>query len=253
MKKKLKTMQQRIVSAVKRNGNKVVIKFFKQRSIVMRKVRITLMIVVLTIGMFGLSGCETSSAQRIATLQTVITQAQQLSASYDVQVGTITASIPGLEQAMSDGNLPPAMRQKAIDTLNLLKGKLATIQNEKVKVDNAIANYQKAILTIDTNAPNLATELQVYGTGMQQIAPVAGPYAGWVYLVGLGLTTIGGIGAAAKKAADEKKAKASLDQVVTGNQIYMDANPTAAPVLKAAQSQVQTQDTVNAVAAIKLS
>jgi hypothetical protein len=161
--------------------------------------------------------------------------------------------MPGLEAAMSDGNLPLAMRQKAIDTLDLLKGRLATIQAEKLKVDTAIANYQKAIKSIDTNSPTLATELQIYGTGMQQIAPVAGPYAGWVYLVGLGLTTIGGIGAAAKKAADEKKAKASLDQVVTGNQIYMDANPTAAPVLKAAQSQVQTQDTVNAVAAIKLS
>lgn len=227
----------------------------------MKKLRITLlMIVVLTIGMFGLSGCDTSSAQRIAALQSAIVTAQQISTSYDAQVGTITASIPGLEQAMSDGNLPPAMRQKAIDTLNLLKGKLATIQGEKVKVDSAIANYQKVILTIDTNSPSLATELQVYGTGMQQIAPVAGPYAGWVYLIGLGLTTIGGIGAAADQAARKKKAqddaaakKASLDQVVTGNQIYMDANPTAAPALKASQSQVQTKDTVDAVAAIKLS
>jgi len=211
------------------------------------------LIVVLATGTFGLSGCGTSSAQRIATLNTAITTAQQISTQYDAQVGQINASMPGLEAAMSDGNLPPAMRQKAIDTLNLLKGKLATIQAEKLKVDTAIANYQKAIKNIDTNSPTLATELQIYGTGLTQIAPAAGPYAGWVYLVGLGLTTIGGIGAAAKKATDEKRARESLDQVVTGNQIFMDANPAAAGVLKAAQSQVQTKDTVEAVAAIKLS
>ncbi len=233
----------------------------------MKKAKITLlMIVVLTIGMFTLGGCESSSAQRIAQLQAAIAIAQQASAAYDAQAGAITASMPGLEQAMSDGNLPPEMRQKAIDTLNMLKGKLAMIQNEKVKVDNAIANYQKAILTIDTNAPNLNTELQIWGAGLQAGAPIAGPYAGWVYIIGLGLTTIGGIGAAMKKAADEKrereakeketadklKAQTALDQVVTANQNFLDANPTAAPAFKAAQSQLQTQDTIKAVAKIKL-
>jgi hypothetical protein len=220
----------------------------------MKRLRKSLvLIVILAIGMFGLSGCDTSSAQRIAAVQSAILAAQQISTSYDAQVGTITASMPGLEAAMSDGNLPPAMRQKAIDTLNLLKGKLATIQAEKLKVDTAIANYQKAIKNIDTNSPTLATELQIYGTGMTQIAPAAGPYAGWVYLAGLGLTTIGGIGAAAKKAADEKRAREALDQVVTGNQIYMDRNPDSAPALKATQSQVQTKSTIAAVEAIKMS
>ena len=220
----------------------------------MKRLRKSLvLIVILPIGMFGLSGCDTSSAQRIAAVQSAILAAQQISTSYDAQVGTITASMPGLEAAMSDGNLPPAMRQKAIDTLNLLKGKLATIQAEKLKVDTAIANYQKAIKNIDTNSPTLATELQIYGTGMTQIAPAAGPYAGWVYLAGLGLTTIGGIGAAAKKAADEKRAREALDQVVTGNQIYMDRNPDSAPALKATQSQVQTKSTIAAVEAIKMS
>jgi len=220
----------------------------------MKRLRKSLvLIVILAIGMFGLSGCDTSSAQRIAAVQSAILAAQQISTSYDAQVGTITASMPGLEAAMSDGNLPPAMRQKAIDTLYLLKGKLATIQAEKLKVDTAIANYQKAIKNIDTNSPTLATELQIYGTGMTQIAPAAGPYAGWVYLAGLGLTTIGGIGAAAKKAADEKRAREALDQVVTGNQIYMDRNPDSAPALKATQSQVQTKSTIAAVEAIKMS
>ena len=124
---------------------------------------------------------------------------------------------------------------------------------KKAKVDTAITNYQTAIKNIDVNSPTLATELQIYGTGIQQIAPVAGPYAGWVYLIGLGLTTIGGLGAAMKKSADEAKKQKQFDQVVTANDVFMKANPNSAVALKEAQNLLQTQDTVAAVTAIKAS
>lgn len=200
----------------------------------------------------GLSGCiDTTSSQRIAALNSAITTAQQISTSYDTQVEQIEASIPGLESVISDANLPADMQLKASETLNLLKSKLALIAAEKAKVDTAITNYQTAIKNIDVNSPTLATELQIYGTGIQQIAPVAGPYAGWVYLIGLGLTTIGGLGAAMKKSSDEAKKQKQLDQVVTANQIFMESNPTSAENLKATQSLIQTKDTVAAVAAIK--
>jgi hypothetical protein len=211
------------------------------------------LVVLLVVVIMGLSGCDTTSSQRIAALNSAITTAQQISTSYDTQVEQINASMPGLESAISDANLPADMQLKASETLNLLKSKLALIAAEKLKVDTAIANYQTAIKNIDVNSPTLATELQIYGTGIQQIAPVAGPYAGYVYLIGLGLTTIGGIGAAMKKSADEAKKQKQLDQVVTANQIFMDNNPTSADALKATQSQIQTQDTVAAVTAIKAS
>jgi len=210
------------------------------------------LVVLLVIVIMGLSGCvDTTSSQRIAALNSAITTAQQISMSYDTQVEQINASMPGLESAISDANLPADMQLKASETLVLLKNKLATIQAEKLKVDTAITNYQTAIKNIDVNSPTLATELQIYGTGIQQIAPVAGPYAGWVYLIGLGLTTIGGLGAAYKKSNDEKTKQKQLDQVVTANDVFMKANPNSAVALKEAQSLLQTQDTVAAVTAIK--
>lgn len=212
------------------------------------------LVVLLVIVIMGLSGCvDTTSSQRIAALNSAITTAQQISMSYDTQVEQITASMPGLESAISDANLPADMQLKASETLNLLKSKLALIAAEKAKVDTAITNYQTAIKNIDVNSPTLATELQIYGTGIQQIAPVAGPYAGWVYLIGLGLTTIGGLGAAMKKSADEAKKQKQLDQVVTANDVFMKANPNSAVALKEAQNLLQTQDTVAAVTAIKAS
>lgn len=212
------------------------------------------LVVLLVIGIMGLSGCiDTTSSQRIAALNSAITTAQQISTSYDTQVEQIEASIPGLESVISDANLPADMQLKASETLNLLKSKLALIAAEKAKVDTAITNYQTAIKNIDVNSPTLATELQIYGTGIQQIAPVAGPYAGWVYLIGLGLTTIGGLGAAMKKSADEAKKQKQLDQVVTANDVFMKANPNSAVALKEAQNLLQTQDTVAAVTAIKAS
>ncbi|HPS54036.1 MAG TPA: hypothetical protein PLP05_00415 [Sedimentisphaerales bacterium] len=215
------------------------------------KLRKSLAVLVVIVVM-GLSGCiDTTSSQRIAALNSAITTAQQISTSYDTQVEQINASMPGLESAISDANLPADMQIKASETLILLKSKLATIQAEKVKVDTAIANYQEAIKNIDVNSPTLATELQIYGTGIQQIAPMTGPYAGWVYLIGLGFTTIGSIGVAMKKSNDEKTKQKQLDQVVTANQIFMDTNPTAAQAFKETQSQLQTKDTVAAVAAIK--
>lgn len=212
------------------------------------------LVVLLVIVIMGLSGCvDTTSSQRIAALNSAITTAQQISMSYDTQVEQITASMPGLESAISDANLPADMQLKASETLNLLKSKLALIAAEKAKVDTAITNYQTAIKNIDVNSPTLATELQIYGTGIQQIAPVAGPYAGWVYLIGLGLTTIGGLGAAMKKSADEAKKQKQLDQVVTANDVFMKANPNSAVALKEAQNLLQTQDTVAAITAIKAS
>lgn len=215
------------------------------------KLRKSLAVLVVIVVM-GLSGCiDTTSSQRIAALNSAITTAQQISMSYDTQVEQINASMPGLESAISDANLPADMQLKASETLNLLKSKLVLIAAEKTKVDTAIANYQTAIKNIDVNAPDFSTELQIYGTGIQQIAPMTGPYAGWVYLVGLGLTTIGGIGAAWKKSNDEKTKQKQLDQVVTANQIYIQDYPEQAENLKATQSLIQTKDTVAAVAAIK--
>lgn len=210
-----------------------------------------IVLIVLFVGVIGLSGCDTQSSQRIAYFNSAISQAQQVSASYDVQADSIIAAMPGLEAVIADSNLPPAMQQKAKDTLSQLKTKLISIQAEKLKVDAAISNYQMAIKNIDVNSPDFNTELQIYGTGLQQIAPVAGPYAGWVYLAGLGLTTIGGFGAAMKKASDEKKKQKQLDQVVTANDVFMKENPEAATALKATQKILQTVDTVAAVKKIQ--
>lgn len=216
---------------------------------------IAVLIVVTIVLMPLFSGCETS-AERIAQVESAISAARNVSASADKYIAMLAASTPALEQSLADGNLPSELRQKTLAALNTTRTKLQSLQQAKIKADNALAQYQATLQQIKADANNVtwATEAQAYGEGAKVIAPMLPPpYNGYVYLGGWILSLIGGA-FAAKKKVDASKAEKALDEVVTGNEIFLQTAPDdAASSFKAAQNQVQTAATIQKVAAIKAS
>jgi len=212
----------------------------------------TVLIAVTVIFMPLFSGCGTS-AERIAQLETLITTTQQVSASADAQIELIKNAVPGLQQSLSDTNLPPDLRQKALESLNTAKAKLQNIQDAKATADTAIATLQTALAWAQASGNvDIATEIGAYGQGATQLAPLLPPpISGYVAIGGIILSIIGGITAASKQKQATQTQK-SLDEVVTANDIYLNAaSAEAVKAFKDAQDSIQTSPTVQKVAAIK--
>jgi len=231
----------------------------------MKKYFKTSLIIVSIAFMFLFAGCQfDTSAQRLATLQSAITAAQQASSEADGQIVLLQTSIAEFQTLLADANMPADFRLQASEALAKAQVKLQYFLDIKAKADKAMADYQKTmdnIAAADANKLDWSDEAKAWGGIITTTAPLAGPAAGWLYIIGSAVTVIGSIGAALKKASDEKKAKEkeqqaskALDEVVTGNEIYLQsAQATDVARFKEAQNRVQTAETVQKVAAIKAS
>lgn len=219
----------------------------------MKKLKLTvMMIAVLAIGMFGLTGCE-NSKERIAQLEAAITTAQQISTTADQQIILITEAVPALQQSMIDANIPAELRQRAGDALKMAQEKLITFKEEKKKADAAIATMKTTIEAVKARGEvDWTSELSVYSKGAAQVGQfLPPPYNAYLTFGGYLLSIICGL-FAAKKTADATKNKTALEEVISGNEDFKDeAKPEAVQIFKDAQAKAQSDETRKMVAVIK--
>lgn len=171
-------------------------------------------IVLLTIGMFTLTGCE-SSEQRITQLENLIATTQQASASFDAQILQIKTSLPQLQAALADANVPPELYKQAADAFASAQAKLKQFEDAKVKADTAISNWKNTIAQIkaDANSLTWADEVAVVGEGAKQIGPMLPPPIGTYVTLGGWLLAIIGGAFAKKKSIEAQAAQDAKDEV----------------------------------------
>jgi hypothetical protein len=160
-----------------------------------RKILSIVLITLLSIGLLGFSGCEKTSAERIAQVQTLVTEANKINSSVDTSIGQIEVVIANCEAAINDPNIPDDMKPPVQKTLDAAKEKLSQLKGYKAQLNAAMAGWQAILDSAAAEGEiDLTREIQIWSslaTSASQFVPQ--PYGGYVYLGGALAAALAGL------------------------------------------------------------
>jgi hypothetical protein len=157
-----------------------------------------------------LAGCGSTSASRVAQVQTVLTVAQAQADTVRNVVNQFETAANEAQAILSEPNLPASVRttilQKAVEAqaqLDKYRPTLASLETRVGQLQDLLTQAQAAGTDLD-----LGQELQTYGQGLSVTSGALPPPVDFIVgLIGVAMTLVGGaIGSVARA----KKAKADL-------------------------------------------
>ncbi len=213
--------------------------------------RRTFSIIIFLVCLFPIAGCNMDSAERIAAIETTVTQLQEKS-------GQVDGVIDGLQRFMGESlvlldepNLPAAEVERIAAAIVEAQERLDDAQAVKVKVDAVLADWQ-AQLAAAGPIEGPGDELELLGKGVATVgAQLPPPYGTYAALAGGLIGTIGAALAGAKKAGKTQgqlvKVIGSVDSLLDSSMIADEKVPEAKKLLAKRQGTV----TAAAVKAVK--
>jgi len=160
-------------------------------------------------------GCE-NSQQRLATLNTWISQASELSAKLDTKAEQIQAQLTRAEQLLSDPNVTSDLQARIAASVAKANEELTRVMEDKTRVDAAVGAWQGQLDATLTGDVGLAEEAAAYGSGAMAISDaLPPPWNMYVWIGGLILTTISGIvGVIGGKRVEKKNTVQTMNTLV---------------------------------------
>ncbi|MCK9243656.1 MAG: hypothetical protein WC877_03285 [Dehalococcoidales bacterium] len=207
---------------------------------------------------FALTGCEQTSAERIAEVKKVIDDANAASSSLDVSIAQIEPVIANLKLALGDPNIPEDIKPAAAKALEAALQRLNQLKAYKHQVDSAMADAKRILDTAAAGGDiGLTAELQTYGSLISAAgAYVPQPYGGYLYLGGMLVAALGGligsIVTASQKNKQLKKSEGVLREVVVSvDKLLTSPAVTDTEAAKTILEKSQSSSTQNVVDAIR--
>ena len=198
-------------------------------------VRPALLVVFLCCLLPCLTGCNTTSDERIAALQTALDSVEAKSKQYDATIATLMPSIATLQKALTDPNLTGPNASKLATELADLQAKYQVLVSLKATVDQQATAYDAVLqkARADGNI-DIQKELSLYGQGAVAVSAALPPPFNAILLgIGAVLTAAGGIAGAFVKG------QATQGQVATATQAANTTATQATDQLSTAQTAIQ--------------
>jgi len=178
------------------------------------------------------SGCESTSAERVAAVQSVVNQANSVSQSVNASIADVNQTIAALE-LLNNSNITITVESKIQiqAALAAAKTKLNALVQQKQKADDVLSRAMAVLNTIDTNDVTLETELATYGQVVTAVAPsLPASISGYAYLAGILIPVLGGlvtklllqINKIKQQTVEINKSKTVLTEVVTSVDTLLD-------------------------------
>jgi len=140
------------------------------------------------------SGCDSTPAERVEAVKSVISQANTINQSVNASIGDVNQIIAALELMFNDPNIPAESKPQIQYALYTARAKLNALIPQKAKVDTVLLQAQTILNSVDTNNLTPEKELSAYGSMATSIAPsLPAPISGYIYLAGLLIPVMGGL------------------------------------------------------------
>ncbi len=201
---------------------------------------------VLIVGVIPLSGCRSSSQERIESLKAGIATVQKTQAQIDIEIAGWQQFLAEGEKKMADPNNGPVLRQMAQD-MATARMKLEALQALKQKAEAALVEFQKALAAVPED-PNLADEVNMWGTMLITAGgSIPAPIGGYLALGGWLLTTVAGGLKLKNQSATLKTNTAKLNQTETAlTEVVQGGEGTKAGIQAITPEVVQLPDELKA-------
>lgn len=185
--------------------------------------------------LFTVSGCNTTSDQRVALLEGAVVQAEKVSGELEIRLDEMELILVKTQAALNDPNLPVDFQEQLNDLFTQTIDGIKVISAKRGEYAGLITRLREQIEEAKEGGIDLGAELQLYGKGLETTAEYLPPVvSGYVTLAGTVFGILGLILAKRRKKELVGVVK-SVDKLLTSEAIT--DTEAATKVLKDAQKE----------------
>lgn len=205
-----------------------------------------------------LSGCNSTSAERVALLEHAIGQVNTASAELDRRIADVNDLVTATAAVLADPNIPDQAVQEFGDKLVAAQAQAQNLLTAKAQVDAILQDLQNRLAAVQAKGDiDLSDELKLAAATLAATGQATGGKTG-IYLA-LAASILGVIAGAMPAGRKASKATQALTEVVLGNEAFKKASigengPSAETVIKpfkTSQLAAQSPATTKLVASIR--
>ena len=173
---------------------------------------------LLVVLVLAVVGCGSTSQDRMDGLLQFLGWAQDTSAKIDEDIAAVEQGIADLIIAADDPSLTSEQAENIVTALQLAETNLVLARSGKVKIDTAIAQARADIEAIAAEGDaDIGTEIRAVGATISaSAATLPPPYGAYAGLIGLAVTTIGGIVTSIFARRQTLEERASTREIIIG-------------------------------------
>ena len=205
--------------------------------------------VMLMLGVLAMTGCNTTSSDRVEMYKQAVSAALEQKATIDEAITTLEQKIAEIQVVLQDPALDNDLREEVTAALTKAQGVLTTLNENKDEIAVKLKAWQATLESIDAENATFWDEIQVWSTGLSTAGDtVPSPWGAYLKLIGLVLGGAGAVGAGIKhgKAASAGLITVSQQQTIEAQEEASDLKTVLKQVVSSVDTALASVDATTA-------